>query len=128
MLLAMKILDEGVDIPITSNAIFCSSTGNPRQFIQRRGRVLRTHEKKKYATIWDMVVIPNIELDNHKENLMEKNILKTEILRVANFVYSSKNVDDFKQSELADICKKFGINLDDIISQNIQKDKLCDYE
>ena len=128
MLLAMKILDEGVDIPITSNAIFCSSTGNPRQFIQRRGRVLRTHEKKKYATIWDMVVIPNIELDNHKENLMEKNILKTEILRVANFVYSSKNVEDFKQSELADICKKFGIDLDDIISQNIQKDKLCDYE
>ena len=99
-----------------------------RQFIQRRGRVLRTHEKKKYATIWDMVVIPNIELDNHKENLMEKNILKTEILRVANFVYSSKNVEDFKQSELADICKKFGIDLDDIISQNIQKDKLCDYE
>ena len=67
-----------------------------------------------------MVVIPNID-DNHKENLMEKNILKTEILRVANFVYSSKNVEDFKQSELADICKKFGIDLDDIISQNIQK-------
>ena len=60
MLLAMKILDEGVDIPITKNAIFCSSTGNPRQFIQRRGRVLRTHKNKSFANIWDMVVIPQM--------------------------------------------------------------------
>ena len=45
---AMKALDEGVDIPITKNAIFCASTGNPRQFIQRRGRVLRLHKNKSH--------------------------------------------------------------------------------
>ena len=106
MLLAMKILDEGVDIPITKNAIFCSSTGNPRQFVQRRGRVLRTHVDKSFANIWDMVVIPKIsDNDDEKESAMEKNILKSEILRVANFVYSSNNFVDFKDSELSRICK-----------------------
>ena len=50
ILLAMKCLDEGVDIPRAEHAIFCSSTGNPRQFVQRLGRVLRKSkgkEKKK---------------------------------------------------------------------------------
>ena len=129
MLLAMKILDEGVDIPITKNAIFCSSTGNPRQFIQRRGRVLRTHKNKSFANIWDMVVIPQMsEVDDDREHLMEKNILKSEILRVANFVYSSKNKNDFKNSELSKICKTHEIDLDSVILENIQKDQQCDYE
>lgn len=129
MLLAMKILDEGVDIPITKNAIFCSSSGNPRQFIQRRGRVLRKHDDKTHANIWDMVVLPNIsELEEDKEYLMEKNLLKSEILRVANFVYSSKNIKEFKNSELSKICKKLEIDLDSVIQENINKDKHCDYE
>ena len=129
MLLAMKILDEGVDIPITKNAIFCSSTGNPRQFIQRRGRVLRRHKTKTYANIWDMVVIPKIsENDDERESAMEKNILKSEILRVANFVYSSKNIHDFKDSELSRICKIHEIDLDSVIQENIDKDQQCDYE
>ena len=129
MLLAMKILDEGVDIPITKNAIFCSSTGNPRQFIQRRGRVLRRHKTKTYANIWDMVVIPKIsENDDERESAMEKNILKSEILRVANFVYSSKNIHDFNDSELSRICKIHEIDLDSVIRENIDKDQQCDYE
>src|SRR5690606_23876815 len=41
VLTSMKCLDEGVDVPRSELAIFCASTGNPRQFIQRRGRVLR---------------------------------------------------------------------------------------
>ena len=41
MLFAMKCLDEGVDVPRAEVGIFASSTGNPRQFIQRRGRLLR---------------------------------------------------------------------------------------
>lgn len=43
VLTSMKCLDEGVDVPRSELAIFCASTGNPRQFIQRRGRILRTH-------------------------------------------------------------------------------------
>ena len=58
---SMKCLDEGVDIPRAETAIFCSSTGNPRQFIQRRGRILRKHPDKKFAVIHDLVVIPDYE-------------------------------------------------------------------
>ena len=56
------------------------------------------------------------------------NGLKSEILRVANFVYSSKNLDDFKDSELSKICKIHEIDLDSVIQENIEKDKRCDYE
>ena len=51
VLTSMKCLDEGVDVPRSELAIFCSSTGNPRQFIQRRGRVLRTHPDKKLMRV-----------------------------------------------------------------------------
>ena len=57
---SMKCLDEGVDIPRAEHAIFCSSTGNPRQFIQRRGRILRTHPQKDIAVIHDLIVVPDL--------------------------------------------------------------------
>ena len=63
VLTSMKCLDEGVDVPRSELAIFCASTGNPRQFIQRRGRVLRTHKDKRYAVIHDLVVIPDTNFD-----------------------------------------------------------------
>jgi superfamily II DNA or RNA helicase len=60
VLASMKCLDEGVDIPRAEFAVFCSSTGNPRQFIQRRGRVLRQHPDKHLAIIHDLVVAPDL--------------------------------------------------------------------
>lgn len=57
-LMAMKCLDEGVDVPPTRTAYFLASSGNPREFIQRRGRVLRKSEGKEYATIYDLISIP----------------------------------------------------------------------
>lgn len=58
ILFAMKCLDEGVDIPRAERGIFTSSTGNPREFIQRRGRLLRNHPDKMFSYIYDIVVIP----------------------------------------------------------------------
>ena len=52
-LIAMKCLDEGVDVPPTREAYFLASSGNPREFIQRRGRVLRLYPGKEYAIIRD---------------------------------------------------------------------------
>jgi superfamily II DNA/RNA helicase len=57
-LVAMKVLDEGIDIPACDTAYIMASTKNPRQYIQRRGRVLRKSEGKKFATIYDFVVLP----------------------------------------------------------------------
>ncbi len=58
ILLAMKCLDEGVDIPSTRSAILLCSSGNPKEYIQRRGRILRPYEGKEKATLYDIAVIP----------------------------------------------------------------------
>lgn len=58
VLVAIKCLDEGVDVPSTRIAYFLSSTSNPREFIQRRGRVLRRYPGKTMATIYDFIVLP----------------------------------------------------------------------
>ncbi len=57
-LVAMKCLDEGVDVPPTRTAYFLASSGNPREFVQRRGRILRLWEDKRHATIYDLISIP----------------------------------------------------------------------
>jgi len=59
VLVAMKCLDEGVDIPPARTAIIMSSSGNPREYIQRIGRVVRRYENKKEAKIYDLLVIPS---------------------------------------------------------------------
>jgi len=57
ILLAIKCLDEGVDIPIINKALILASTTNPREYVQRRGRVLRHHANKYSATIIDVAVV-----------------------------------------------------------------------
>ena len=92
VLTSMKCLDEGVDVPRSELAIFCASTGNPRQFIQRRGRILRTHPDKEYATIHDLIVIPEVNPESECYR-MERNMVRTELSRVRNFALLSRNVD-----------------------------------
>lgn len=58
VLVAIKCLDEGVDIPSIREAYFISSTSNPREFIQRRGRILRKNPGKSLAEIYDFIVLP----------------------------------------------------------------------
>jgi superfamily II DNA or RNA helicase len=53
---AIKVLDEGFDMPGVRGAILLASSRNERQFIQRRGRVLRTAQGKEQAFIWDFLV------------------------------------------------------------------------
>ena len=57
-LIAIKCLDEGVNIPQIRTAFILASTTNPKEYIQRRGRVLRLAEGKEYAEIYDFVTLP----------------------------------------------------------------------
>jgi hypothetical protein len=57
-LVAIKCLDEGVDVPAVKRAFLLSSSGNPKEFIQRRGRVLRKHPSKEFSEIYDFIVVP----------------------------------------------------------------------
>lgn len=111
VLTAMKCLDEGVDIKRAETAIFCASTGNPRQFIQRRGRILRTHPNKNFAVIYDMIVVPSIgDGDFDKSLEMEKSILQGELGRVYEFASLSLNKYQALQS-LESIAKNFEIDI-----------------
>lgn len=116
LLFAMKMLDEGVDVPRAEVGVFCSSTGNPRQFIQRRGRLLRKHPSKSYATIYDMVVIPKLSNNTTEFFNMEKNMVKNEIQRVAYFASLSMNFYDTARN-LENVLKKYDFNLDKIINE-----------
>lgn len=92
VLTSMKCLDEGVDVPRSEMAVFCASTGNPRQFIQRRGRILRQHPDKHYAVIHDLVVAPEIDTLAMSYG-MERSLLGSELKRVRNFAQLSENAD-----------------------------------
>lgn len=58
VLIAIKCLDEGVNIPKIKTAFILASTTNPKEYIQRRGRVLRLAEGKEYAEIYDFISLP----------------------------------------------------------------------
>lgn len=109
VLTSMKCLDEGVDVPRSELAIFCSSTGNPRQFIQRRGRVLRTHPDKKIAELHDLVVVPELN-PNSDSYRMEQSLVRGELERVKNFADLSEN-PSYSEMELRDVLDHYALNL-----------------
>jgi superfamily II DNA or RNA helicase len=109
VLTSMKCLDEGVDVPRSEMAIFCASTGNPRQFIQRRGRILRTHKDKHNAIIHDLVVAPVVS--SASENyVLEQRLLSNELKRVRDFASLSENAD-FALTELEDILSYYNLSI-----------------
>ena len=94
-LVAIKCLDEGVDVPATKTAYILSSSTNPREFIQRRGRILRKFQGKEYAYIHDFIVVPrNIEdlsrLDSAVFNI-ERKLVKKELTRFREFAELAEN-------------------------------------
>lgn len=109
VLASMKCLDEGVDVPRSEMAIFCASTGNPRQFIQRRGRILRNHKDKHIAIIHDLIVAPAMNYDDATYEL-EKHLLDNELKRVRDFALLSENSND-SQKELEDILSYYGLSM-----------------
>lgn len=109
---SMKCLDEGVDIPRAETAIFCSSTGNPRQFIQRRGRILRKHIAKNHAVIHDLVVLPDYEkeVEGNETYDLEKGLVRKELERVMYFASLSKN-PFFTEDVFRDVCQHYNLNI-----------------
>lgn len=109
VLTSMKCLDEGVDVPRAELAIFCASTGNPRQFVQRRGRILRQHIDKNFAYIHDLVVIPEVG-SSIESYPMERSMLKKELERVNNFASLSEN-SSHAIDVLLDVMNHYNLNL-----------------
>ena len=84
VLLAKKVLDEGVDIPRIREAFIVASSAVEREWIQRRGRVLRRHRDKPYALVHDFLALPPAKVLAHDETDAQK-IIRTEINRAYTF-------------------------------------------
>lgn len=93
-LVAMKCLDEGVDVPSTRTAYFLASSSNPREFIQRRGRILRRSPGKEYSTIHDLIAVPptvwNASQDDQTFET-ERSIIRRELQRFKEFAEPALN-------------------------------------
>lgn len=121
ILLSMKCLDEGVDIPRAEHAIFCSSTGNPRQFVQRRGRVLRKSKGKEKATIWDLVIMPPEALGDSQN--IERNLFTSEVKRIINFAALADNQIEIMYGTLLNVCEQLRINLFEMLDRENEQYK-----
>lgn len=86
-LVAIRCLDEGIDVPACRTAYLIASSRNPRQFVQRRGRILRRAEGKEFARIFDFVVVLPESSVAPKETAGD--FLKNELGRVADFARNS---------------------------------------
>ncbi len=92
VLVSIKCLDEGVDVPPARMAIMLDNSGNPREYIQRRGRVLRTYPGKKFATIYDIIIEPILNAGVTKEvGDIERKIISKELLRCKEFASTAMN-------------------------------------
>jgi len=102
MLIAMKCLDEGVDIPSAKIGIILASTTNPREFIQRRGRLLRRAKGKEIANIYDMIVAPKFDSSDQSEVVnAARKIMEKELLRVDEFAADAVNSIDISGKVLS---------------------------
>jgi superfamily II DNA or RNA helicase len=97
-LVAIRCLDEGINIPSCHTAYLMASSRNPRQFIQRRGRILRRAPGKLKATIYDFIVtLPESAVENFAH---EKKLFSAELNRVAEFAGLCLNyAEAYKQVE-----------------------------
>lgn len=97
-LVAIRCLDEGVDIPSIRFAVLLASSRNPRQFIQRRGRVLRRAENKSEAVIYDTLVAP---APGASTSDTERQLMRAELARFAAFADDALNPGEARAAVLS---------------------------
>lgn len=111
-IVAIKCLDEGVDIPSARNAYFISSNTDPREYIQRLGRVLRRDEKsgKTHSNIYDFIVLPpsNMRFSDVSERTIARNLVRNEVIRAKFFCELAKNAESARE-EVDDIVGGIGM-------------------
>jgi superfamily II DNA or RNA helicase len=103
IIVSIRCLDEGVDIPTVDGALILASSTNPRQYIQRRGRVLRKAKGKRLATIIDVLVLPEAK----DTDLLP--IVRGELSRAWNFAKNAENSEI--THELWKICMMYGVDV-----------------
>jgi superfamily II DNA or RNA helicase len=117
ILVSIRCLDEGVDIPAVSHALILASSQNPRQFIQRRGRVLRRAQGKQIAVIHDAIVVP-VNAENEPEQI---SLLKAELLRSVEF--AGHAINRAAGADLRAIAVEMGIDPAIFVADELEDDE-----
>ena len=109
---AIDCLDEGVDVPVVDTAVILASSTNERQFIQRRGRVLRTAPGKRKATLIDVVTLPPPALGQDGKWLLKGELRRAKLMA---------DLADNKYAALLDLkrhTENYGVMLTELLSEN----------
>lgn len=114
---AIKCLDEGVNIPSIERAFILASSTNPREYIQRRGRVLRKFEGKKYSYIYDFITLPFApgDAEQYDESFLRNfnSLINNEVNRMKEFSSLAENSHDADRL-ISELSEKFEMNKFDI--------------
>ena len=101
---AIKCLDEGVNIPAIKKAFILASSTNPKEYIQRRGRVLRKAKGKTHAEIYDFITLPrplsDVKFCSPQELEYDLTLVRKEFERMMDFADTSNNpfaIDSIKE-------------------------------
>ena len=103
-LAAIRCLDEGINIPSIKSALILSSNDDYREFVQRRGRILRTYKGKSSATIYDVIVLPSQETPG---------MAKIELRRFHEYARLALNWNEL-EPQLDDLLGSYSLNIDDV--------------
>lgn len=113
-LVAIRCLDEGINIPSIKSALILSSNDNYREFVQRRGRILRlyidpdTHKEKQKADIYDVIVLPSTE---------NKSFIEIELRRYYEYSRLALNSSDLNE-KLEELLISYNLTKKDILFNN----------
>ncbi len=118
VLVSIKCLDEGVDIPSTTHALILASSKNPREFIQRRGRVLRLSPGKTFAHLYDAITLPAGKIDEFDKST---SIVLGELSRAIQFGSWAENPSCITDLKL--ISLDYGINYTDYLNGGVENDE-----
>lgn len=103
-LAAIRCLDEGINIPSIKSALILSSNDDYREFVQRRGRILRTYGNKKFANIYDVIVLPSYDMQGWA---------KIELRRFHEYARLALNWEEL-EVELNDHLGAYGLTVEDV--------------
>jgi superfamily II DNA or RNA helicase len=117
ILVSIRCLDEGVDIPAVSHALILASSKNPREFIQRRGRVLRKAEGKALAFVHDAIVLPE-QVEPDAPSIA---ILEGELARAIEFGKGAENPTSI--TDLQRIALRFGLDHEKLVEEGFEDDE-----
>jgi superfamily II DNA or RNA helicase len=117
VVVSIRCLDEGVDIPSVSHALILASSKNPREFVQRRGRVLRRFPGKSVSQIFDVLVAPSV---NGPEP-PEISILEGEIVRAIEFGRNAVNPGCI--TDLERLAISYGLDISRVVGAGVEDDE-----